>query len=302
MSIPEKLQLLVTIRDFIRWGSSEFSRQQLDFGHGFATAFDEARYLVLHSLSLPTDFTDPYLDAKLTLDERQRVLERLQLRASSRMPAAYITQESWFCGLNFYVDQRVLIPRSPIAELVAGFFEPWVDASGVGKILDLCTGSGCIAIAAKYHFPDAQVSAADLSPDALEERHDLSGRLNLIESDLFAAIPPQEFDIIVTNPPYVDAEDMAALTDEFRFEPVLGLQAGGDGLEIVGRILAQAESYLSETGVLFLEVGNSQLALTEKYDFLPITWLEFEFGGCGVCCVQASDLTQHQSALLELAS
>jgi ribosomal protein L3 glutamine methyltransferase len=306
VSIPEKLQVMTTIRDFVRWGTSEFQRSQLEYGHGFSNGFDEARYLTLHALALPYDWSEHYFDSVLTLDEREKVIQMLQLRASSRKPAAYITQQSWFCGLPFYVDERVLVPRSPIAELIGNGFEPWIDSIGVNNILDLCTGSACIAVAAQYHFPDAKVSASDISADALKvasinlERHDLSDHISLYESDLFDAIPKQAFDVITCNPPYVDAEDMSALSDEFHHEPKLGLAAGQDGLQIVDRILTQVGNYLSDHGVIFVEVGNSQLAMEEKYNFLPMTWIDFEFGGSGVCCIQAQDLKQQQAAITAL--
>jgi ribosomal protein L3 glutamine methyltransferase len=308
VAIPETLQILTTIRDFIRWGSSEFLRNELSFGHGFVDAFDESRYLTLHALDLPYDSPDAYFDAVLTLPEREHVIDVLQLRISSRQPAAYITRESWFCGLKFYVDERVLVPRSPIAELILNHFEPWADSGKVQRILDLCTGSGCIAIASKYHFPAAEVCASDISPDALEvaalnlEQHDLSDQVTLYESDLFDSIPAQSFDLIVSNPPYVDAEDMLALGDEFHCEPAIGLRAGSDGLLLVDRILARAGEFLSEHGVIFIELGNSQAALEARYEFLPMTWIEFEFGGDGVCAIQARDLRQQQSAITAIAS
>ena len=302
MSIPEPLQVLTTLRDFIRWGSSEFLRNNLVFGHGFANAFDEARYLVLHALALPYDWPEEYFDTVLTPPEREQVLEILRLRVNSRQPAAYIARESWFCGLRFYVDERVLVPRSPLAELIADRFEPWVAAAGVQNILDLCTGSGCIAIACQYQFPQARVAASDLSRDALEvarlnlEQHDLVDSVTLYESDLFDAIPPQKFDLIVCNPPYVDAEDMAALGEEFSYEPDLGLRAGEDGLALVDRILERAGDYLSEQGMLFLEVGNSQAALERKYPSLAMTWLDLEYGGTGVCCIEAQALQRPAAA------
>ena len=307
MVIPENLQALTTIRDFIRWGSSEFVRNELSFGHGFGNAFDESRYLVLHALALPYDWSEAYLGAVLTPPEREQVIDILQLRINSRRPAAYITRESWFCGLRFYVDERVLVPRSPLAELIANQYEPWVDSSRVQRILDLCTGSGCIAIASKYHFPAAEVCASDISPAALEvaalnlEQHDLSDQVNLYESDLFESIPAQSFDVIVSNPPYVDAEDMSVLSEEFRHEPAIGLRAGDDGLQLVDRILAGAGAFLSEHGVIFIEVGNSQAALEARYDFLPMTWIDFEFGGGGVCAIKAQDLAQQKSALTAIA-
>ena len=308
MSIPTALCPLTTIGDFVRWGSSEFLRNELEFGHGFGCALDEARYLVLHAPSLPYDWPDEYLGSVLTPAERERVIEILQLRVDSRQPAAYITRESWFCGLRFYVDERVLVPRSPLGELVGNHFEPWIDSSRVSRILDLCTGSGCIAIAARYQFPEARVAAADVSAAALEvaaknlELHDLQDQIALYESDLFASIPPDRYDVIVCNPPYVDAEDMAALGEEFRREPELGLRAGDDGLAVVDRILRAAGDYLADDGVLFLEVGNSQAALQQKYEFLPMTWVELEYGGGGVCCIDARDLKRQHDAIVALAS
>ena len=308
MPILEPLQVLTTIRDLVRWGASEFERQQLCFGHGFATALDEARYLTLHALALPYELPDSYLDAVLTLPEREQVIDCLTLRATSRKPAAYITRESWFCGLAFYVDERVLVPRSPIAELIANHFEPLVESHRINRVLELCCGSGCIGIAVQYQFAEAEVCLSDMSADALEvaklnlHHHDLAGEVELYQSDLFAAIPPQKFDIIVSNPPYVDAEDMAALSEEFHAEPALGLAAGDDGLALVDRILESAANYLSDHGALFIEVGNSQAAMEHKYQFLPMTWIDFELGGAGVCCIHAEDLREQHSAILALAS
>ncbi|MEM7561974.1 MAG: 50S ribosomal protein L3 N(5)-glutamine methyltransferase [Pseudomonadota bacterium] len=308
MPIPAKFQCLITIRDFIRWGSSEFSRHELVYGHGFDNAFDEARYLTLHALSLPFDCPESWFDATLIPDECERVLAVLQQRVETRKPAAYITRESWFFGLPFYVDERVLIPRSPIAELIGNGFEPWVDSASVTHILDLCCGSGCIAIAAQYAFPNATVYAADLSNEALEvaainvQRHEMEAQVTLVKSDLFDSMESVEFDVIACNPPYVDAEDMAALSEEFRHEPEMGLAAGDDGLLLVERILADAVKFLSPRGVLILEVGNSQPAMEQKFSFLPMTWLEFEFGGSGVCCIQAQDLKQQQAAITAIAS
>lgn len=306
MADPESLNALTTIRDFIRWGTSEFNRRELSFGHGFATAFDEAKFLILHLLALPLDWPDDYLDCVLTDAERKQVIEILQQRVNSRQPVAYITRESWFCGLKFYVDERVLVPRSPIAELIANHFEPWIDSARVGSILDLCTGSACIAIASQYMFEEAEVFASDISRDALEvarincREHELCDQLTLYESDLFDSIPARKFDVIVANPPYVDAEDMAALSEEFQFEPGIGLAAGDDGLALVDRILSDAGEYLNEQGVLFIEVGNSQQAMMHKYDFLPMTWIDFEFGGTGVCCIHQNDLEQQQSKIRQV--
>jgi len=292
---------LNTLRDYIRWGSSEFYRAQLSFGHGFVSALDEAVYLVLHALHLPWDWPEQYFDCELTQAERSYVYAILMQRIKTRQPAAYITHEAWFCGLSFYVDERVLVPRSPIAELIQQRFEPWLVADQVKNVLDLCTGSGCIAICCQHAFPQAQVCASDLSLDALEvarinlDKHELTADIELYESDLFAQIPPQKFDLIVSNPPYVDAEDMAGLTDEFQAEPSMGLAAGEDGLEKVDRILQQAGAYLSEQGLLVIEVGNSQPAMMRKYDHLPLSWIEFEQGGDGVFCITAQELRASSS-------
>lgn len=296
-------QQLSTLRDYIRWGSSEFNRQKLDFGHGFGSALDEAVYLVLYALELPWDWSDKYFDCVLTTSEREHVYAVLIQRIKSRMPAAYISREAWFCGLPFYVDERVLVPRSPISELINNRFEPWLDATQVGSVLDMCTGSGCIAIACQYAFPEAQVFASDISLDAIEvaninlEKHGLADDLTVYESDLFNNIPPQQFDLIVSNPPYVDALDMANLSDEFKSEPSLGLEAGEDGLDIVDQMLVQSLEYLSDTGLLVIEVGNSQLAMMEKYQTLPLSWIDFEHGGSGVFCISAKELKHY----LELA-
>jgi ribosomal protein L3 glutamine methyltransferase len=301
VAISASLKSLSTVRDFIRWGSSEFNRQGLSFGHGFVTALDEARYLTLYVLALDPEWPDSYLDCVLTEEERERVIDILEQRLNSRKPAAYISRESWFCGLKFYVDERVLIPRSPIAELISNHFEPWVDSSQVHRILDLCTGSGCIAIACQYMFEDAAVFASDISSDALEvarvnrHEHGLDDCLELYQSDLFDRIPVQQFDLIVCNPPYVDAEDMSLLSDEFLSEPGIGLAAGEDGLDLVDRILQGAGEFLSEQGVIFIELGNSQNAMMEKYTFLPMAWVDFEFGGSGVCCIQGQDIRQQQA-------
>ncbi len=299
MESPPITEQLVSIRDYIRWASSEFNRQKLSFGHGFATALDEAVYLVLHALELPWDWPREHFDARLTLEEREQVMATLMRRIKTRHPAAYITREAWFCGLPFFVDERVLVPRSPIAELIEHRFSPWIDPGRVHRVLDLCTGSACIAIACQYAFPEAEVSASDLSLDALEvarinrQRHGMEGSLELYHSDLFDDLPPQRFDLIVSNPPYVDAEDMAALSDEFLAEPRMGLEAGEDGLDLVERMLRQAPDWLEDDGLLVVEVGNSQQALSDKYPDLPLTWVEFERGGEGVFCIGAAELKQY---------
>jgi len=287
---------LLTLRDFIRWGASRFAEADLSFSHGMASALDEAAYLVLHTLYLPVDTSEIYWESRLTTRERQAVAEILLARIETRKPAAYLTHEGWFLGLPFYVDERVLVPRSPIAEYVEKQFAPWVEPSEVGHILDLCTGSGCIGIACAYAFPLAQVDLGDISAAALAvaqiniERHDVGRQVESIQSDLFTHLQGRKYDIIVSNPPYVDADDMAALTPEFQYEPALGLASGDDGLDITRRILREALGHLTEHGILIVEVGNSRFALQAAYPEVDFHWLEFERGGDGVFLLTADQL------------
>lgn len=288
---------LFTIKDFVRFGCSQFRAHHLHFGHGTDNAFDEAAWLVLHGLSLPFDFPQNLWDSRLAPAERARVATLLRDRIMTRKPAAYLTREAWFMGLPFHVDERVLVPRSPLAEVLANRFEPWLDPDAVGSILDLGTGSGCLGIAAATQFPEAQVWLTDVSDDALAvakinvDRHALSERVRCLRSDVYSALADDaRFDLILSNPPYVDAEDMATLPAEYRHEPVLGLAAGADGLDVVRKILDQAAQRLNPDGILICEVGNSQPAVEAAYPDLPLTWLELASGGQGVFLVTREQL------------
>ena len=292
----EVLDTLVTIRDYVRWGASRFNEAGLFFGHGTANALDEAAALVLHAVHQPHDLAPIYLASALTLPERRMVVELIERRIAERKPLAYLTHEAWFAGLPFYVDERVLVPRSPIAELIENRFAPWIDPEQVRDILDLCTGGGCIAIACAYAFPDAVVHAVDISADALAvaaenlRRHQVEDRVLLVESDLYAHLGSSRYDVIVSNPPYVNRREWEELPAEYHAEPRLGLEAGDDGLQCVRRILRNAGSHLRTGGVLFVEVGSSAAALVEAYPTVPFTWLDFERGGEGVFLLTAEQV------------
>ena len=292
---------LVTLRDLIRWGTSQFNAAGLNFVQGMPTAIDEAVYLCLSALHLPPDFSVEYFDCVLTVDERLHVLNLFQQRIEEHKPSAYITNEAWFSGLSFYVDERVLIPRSPMAEIIQQQFSLWISAEQVSNILDLCTGSGCIAIACAYAFEQAQVDASDISSDALavaeinRRNHVLENRLALIQSNLFESIPAKRYDIIISNPPYVSTQEMQKLPAEFDFEPgSLALAAGETGMDIVLPMLQQAGDYLTDEGILVVEVGYSKPALEQLLPEVPFFWVDFEFGGDGVFVLTASQLREYQ--------
>lgn len=294
-NLPAPTDELLTVRDWLRYAVSRFEESDIFFGHGTDNVWDEAVQLVLRSVHLPLENNAMFLEARLTLAERECVFERIERRVNERIPTAYILGEAWFMGLPFTVDKRVLIPRSPIAELLEAELEPWLGAQPVARILDLCTGSGCIGIAAGYVFPEAEVDLADISADALAvaqqniERHDMSDRVKVVQADLFDGLTGR-YDVILSNPPYVDAADLASMPPEFHHEPVLGLEAGSDGLDLAHRILAGARNRLTENGLLVVEVGNSGPALEAAYPHLPLTWVEFERGGGGVFVISAADL------------
>ena len=291
---------LATVGDLIRWGADRFVEAGLVYGHGTDNAVDESAALVLHALHLGPEPPDGYLDRVVSGTERQSVIALIESRIASRKPAAYLTHEAWFAGLPFYVDERVLVPRSPIAELIVNRFVPWIAPEGIVSLLDLGTGSGCIAVACAYAFPDAHVLATDISDDALAvarvnvERHGLNHRVRVVKSSLFERIGDRRFDLIVSNPPYVPRTEMEQLPDEYRHEPVIGLSAGEDGLDIVARILQQASRHLAEAGILVVEVGCSQGAIADQYPDIPFLWLEFEYGGEGVFLLEHSQLRAYQ--------
>lgn len=286
-SVANAVTDLRTIQDFIRWAYSRFCDANLYYGHGTDNPWDEAISLVLQTFDLPSDTPDAILQSRLTTDEKQLIADRVALRINDKVPVAYLTNQAYFCGSEFFVDERVLVPRSPIGELIENQFQPWIDPNSVENILDLCTGSGCIAIACAQHFPYAMVDGGDISKDCIEVAEINRERLQqenvaFFESDLLDNIPQKRYDIIVSNPPYVDQEDFDEIPQEYLAEPKLGLVSGVDGLDLTRRLLKQADQYLSDHGILVVEVGNSALALEEAFPEAEFLWLEFERGGHGV--------------------
>ena len=290
---------LATIQDMMRWAYSYFNASDLYYGHGYDNAWDEAQQLVLVALYLPADVPEAMYQSRLTLVEKERVIHLIETRLGTRQPVAYLTNSAWFCGSEFYVDERTIVPRSPIGELIMQKFAGLIDHEPK-RILDMCTGSGCIAIACAQQFLEAEVDAVDLSLDALDvaqiniERHGLAERVFPISSDLFNDIPKDKYDLIVTNPPYVDEEDLDDMPQEFHFEPEMSLGSGADGLDITKRILAQAADYLTDNGVLVCEVGNSMVHLIEQFPTVPFNWIEFKNGGLGVFSLTRAQLVEHR--------
>jgi ribosomal protein L3 glutamine methyltransferase len=289
---------LNSIQDFIRWGASRFNAASLFFGHGTDNAIDEAAQLVLHAIHLPPDLPAVYRDCRLTQEERVAIAELFERRIEERRPAAYLTHRAWFAGLEFYVDENVLVPRSPLAELVEAGFDPWMDPSTVTRVLDLCAGSGCIGIAAAVYIPEAEVDLADISPAALAvasrnvAQHGLEDRVRTVESDLFDGLGEQVYEVIVCNPPYVSLAELLALPEEYQREPPLALAGGESGLDLVLRILRDAPRFLAEEGVLVVEVGNTAAELERRFPDLPFLWLEFERGGEGVFLMNRRQLLE----------
>ena len=295
---------LVTIADFIRFTYSRLNQAPVYFGHGTDNSWDEAVSLVLQSLALPWDFSNDLWGCRLTADERTKLLALIDVRIVDRTPLPYLTNQAWFCEHRFYVDDRVLIPRSPIAELILDRFSPWLVSNDLSNdqpanILDLCTGSGCIGIACALEFENASVDLLDISASALEvaniniQNYGLQHRVKTIESDVFSALgldQEKRYDLIVSNPPYVDENDFKQMPEEFSKEPELGLVSGKDGLNFVRQLLTEASRFLKDDGLLVVEVGNSWEALEQAYPEHPFTWIEFELGGHGVVVMQASEL------------
>lgn len=276
---------LQTIRDFIRFGVSQFNKNHLFFGHGCATAFDEAVYLVLNTLNLPLDQLEPFIDARLTPDEKTQVLHVIERRVTEKKPAAYLTNEAWLGDFRFYIDERVIVPRSFIAELLQTQLEPWInDPDEIHSSLDLCTGSGCLAVLLAHAFSNAMIDAVDISADALKVAHrnvtdySLQQRIRLVQSDLFSGISDQRYDLIISNPPYVNAESMARLPREYHHEPQIALASGDDGLDATRVILHQAANFLNEHGILIVEIGHNRKPLEQAFPRTPFTWLETSAG------------------------
>ena len=306
--IDEAVEELGSVNDMMRWAVSHFNGAGLFYGHGTDNAWDEAVQLILPTLNLTPMLSEEIRAARLTRSERRQVAELVARRVVERIPAPYLTNKAWFCDIEFYVDERVIVPRSPIGELIKQHFSPWLTVEPA-RIMDLCTGSGCIAIALAREFPEAEVDAIDISEDALDvtqiniDMYGLEQQVIPIASDLFAGLPAgDKYDLIVSNPPYVDEEDMFDLPDEFRHEPALALAAGHDGLVLAKRILATAGEFLSEHGVLVVEVGNSFVQLQEQYPDVPFQWVEFAYGGLGVFVLTKAQLDEYSEQFAEYRS
>jgi ribosomal protein L3 glutamine methyltransferase len=294
---------LASIIDFIRYGASRFAAAELTFGHSHDNPIDEATHLVLASLHLPPDIPPAYGAGRLTAEERANVLALIERRVNERLPVAYLVGETWFAGLKFKSDRRALVPRSPIAELIETGFTPWLDERHVERALDLCTGSGCIGIAMAEYNPEWQVDIVDISDEALSLAREniafqhVEGRVEAIQSDLFAGVAGRKYDLIVSNPPYVTEDEYAALPGEYAHEPKLGLTSGADGLDLCLRMLDEAAGHLTEDGLLIVEVGESEHALSALLPEVPFVWIEFKVGPMGVFALERRDLVEHAAAI-----
>ena len=285
----------LTLKSLLNKIHHQFLDADLYYGHGTDNAWDEAVFLVLHVMHLPMSSGKEVLSLPLTPEQEKMIRTLAKQRVETKKPLPYLVHRSWFAELEFYIDERALIPRSPFAELIQNHFKPWANPQKISRILDLCTGSGCMAIACAHYLPAVQVDASDISVEALEvakiniEKHQLKNRVHLIHSDLFENIT-QQYDIIISNPPYVDAQGVSNFTAEYHHEPSLALAAGEDGLDLAKRILAKAADFLTPNGVLFVEVGNSERALMKKFTHLPFTWLTFTRGGEGIFTLTRNEL------------
>ena len=296
----------LTIVDLIRFGGTRFGAAGLTFGHSYDNALDEATQLVLHALHMPHDLSPVYGQSRVTSQEKAQVLALFDRRINERIPAAYLTGEAWFAGLSFKSDPRALVPRSPIAELIESGFELWLGGREVHRVLDLCTGSGCIAIATAHYHPDWQVDGIDINDDALALAAENKARLHadnviLRKSDLFNDLQGEVYDLIVTNPPYVANDETDALPKEYSHEPELGLRAGDDGLDLALKILRDAPAHLSDDGLLICEVGEAERALVALLPELPMVWVEFKVGQMGIFVVERADLVEHHARIKALA-
>lgn len=301
--LPQVATQLTRVKDYIRWGCSQFEAAGVFYGQGIPTPWEEATILTYHALHLPADAPVEFVDAVLTNAERMAVLTLFKRRVEERIPVAYLTGKAIYAGIEFLIDQRVIVPRSPIAEMIEAHFEPWYDSEQpVRRILDLCAGSGCIGMVAAAHFPEAVVDLIELSDDAMAiarqniEHHHLQHQVQLHQSDLFSVLTPGEdiFDIIITNPPYVDQRDIDHMPPEFHHEPSMALGSGEDGLDLTLQILAEAHDYLSDDGILVVEVGNSGEALEALFPEVYFHWVEFERGGFGVFVLNSAELESYK--------